>query len=578
MKSEGRVISDKLRLLLILILAAAALIVSASFAYAEEEDSLLPEDPGTVEAEDLGQADTENVDTPEEPEDGATSDEAPIEESEPVEDGQPEEGLPDTGSAEESDDALITGFVTEGGVTRYYDENGVLVTLSWIADPETGKTYFALEDGTIAAGRFLTFGSELYYALENGEIASGIFSALGSTYYAAPDTLAVKRSPGWVEENGESYYILTGGKAATGFLTTEGALYYLDGSGRLLTGFFEAGGQLRYSDPETGIVLTKVGWLEVDGERYYISAGGPVVRNMFISFGDYGFFMGSDGRLLRTAEEIKEGYGLIYVVRNEDGEIPLGWYTDPEGERYYQGRSGVLRGDVTMEGRKYRFDAETGKLVSMVGIDVSEWQGNINWNQVAADGVDLAMIRLGGRFGGSGALFADDEGISNLRGAINAGLHVGVYFYTQAVTVAEAREEARYMLAQISGLDVDFPIVIDTEEMYGGGRHNYISPSLRTSIVLAFCDEITKAGYTPMVYTSASYFEDWWLQDSRLDGILHWVAEIYGNPDAHNSCSYDGETACWQYSWEGSVRGINGDVDMNIWYLDVWDPRIKEVS
>lgn len=484
-------------------------------------------------------------------------------------------------SSEPAEDEVVSvlkGFIEIDGATYYYDENGVLLTLCWIVDQETGAVYFAGEDGALLKGQFIQMGEDVYYALEDGKIASGVFEDSGMAYYSDPETLSLQEEEGWVSQEGVSYYVIGNGVLAQGFLSIGGAAYYFGAGGGLVTGFYEVDGALRYSDPATGEAVTGSGWLEVEGERYFSDFCGRFYRNMLITFGDHGFYVGSDGRVLKTAEEILDETGLLFVVKDETGELPLGWYTDGEGFRYYQTRSGVLRGDVTMNNRKYRFDEETGKLISLVGIDVSEWQGDIDWKKVKADGIDFVFIRIGGRGGSSGEIYADDKAAENIKGALDAGLQVGVYFFTQAVNAAEGTAEARYVLQKIRGYNITFPIVIDTEELYYGGRHNWVSPAARTAAVLAFCTEIAKAGYTPMIYASAAYFEDWWLLDSQLGDILHWVAEIFADPAAHDECSYNGDVACWQYSWEGTVDGIDYDVDMNIWYMNVMMPWTRECA
>jgi len=478
----------------------------------------------------------------------------------------------------DGDSPVKTGIVEEDGCLYYYDENGELMTLCWVIDPDTGKVYFAGEDGALIAGQFIQFGDDKYFALENGEIVSGVFEDSGNMYYSDPETLTLQLEAGWTTQDGNAYYVLGNGVLATGFLNLGGTTYCFGSDGCLQTGFYEVGGQLRYSFPDTGAVITYGGWLETGGERYFADANGCFYRNRLITFGDHGFYLGSDGRVLRTPEEIMEQSGMLFVVKDESGELPLGWYTDGAGDRYYQTRTGVLRGDVVMDHRKYRFDQETGRLVSLVGIDVSEWQGDIDWARVKADGIDFVFIRIGGRGGSSGAIYNDDKAAENIRGALDAGLRVGVYFFTQAVSAAEGKAEAQYVLDRIRGYDITFPVVIDTEELFSGGRHNWISPAARTAAVLAFCTEIAKAGYIPMVYASAAYFEDWWLLDSQLGDILHWVAEIFGDPDAHNDCSYNGDVACWQYSWEGEVDGIDYPVDMNIWYMNVMMPWTRECA
>ncbi len=207
-------------------------------------------------------------------------------------------------------------------------------------------------------------------------------------------------------------------------------------------------------------------------------------------------------------------------------------------------------------GNKNSSNGNEGRVLK--GIDVSEWNGWIDWNAVKQDGIDFAFVRAGGRFAASGFLYNDYRAQDNINRAIQAGLKVGAYFFTQATTIEEAVQEANFLINAVKGFDITMPLVIDTEE-FDGGRHNYISVSERTSIVRAFCDTISEAGFDAMIYANK-----YWLMDSlymdQLSDIPVWVAEWSSN------CSYPGDYVAWQYTDSGLVNGINTYVDMNYWY------------
>lgn len=199
-------------------------------------------------------------------------------------------------------------------------------------------------------------------------------------------------------------------------------------------------------------------------------------------------------------------------------------------------------------------------VVTMKGVDVSAWQGEINWTKVKKDGIDFAIIRVGGRYGASGVIYDDEYGVANLTAAQAAGLKVGAYFYTQAINAAEGKEEAVFSMNKVKGIRLDLPLVIDTE--YASGfRHSYISVSDRTAAVGAFCEAVKASGLTPMIYASTSWLEDS-LNMSKLSEYPVWVAQW------SSKVTYGGEYDCWQYSDAGSVSGISGNVDMNIWYYN----------
>ncbi len=201
--------------------------------------------------------------------------------------------------------------------------------------------------------------------------------------------------------------------------------------------------------------------------------------------------------------------------------------------------------------------------VRIDGIDVSKFQGTINWNSVAADGIDYSIIRLGYRGYGTGKLVVDPMYETNIQGALNAGLDVGVYFFTQAITVEEAVEEANFVLEYIRGYDITMPVYIDIEEItYDVGRLDSanLNNAQRTAICDAFCDTIEAAGYEAGVYAN-KYWLTSLLNSSQLESEHHiWLANYT------NLTTYDGEYNMWQYSSTGTVNGISGNVDRNVLY------------
>lgn len=205
---------------------------------------------------------------------------------------------------------------------------------------------------------------------------------------------------------------------------------------------------------------------------------------------------------------------------------------------------------------------ENGTVVSHKGIDVSKYQGDIDWAAVASDGVEYAFVRLGLRGYGSGKLVLDEYFDQNMRGAKEAGIKTGVYFFTQAITVEEAIEEADYVLENITGYDVSYPVVFDVEMIVNDdGRANGLSQKDRTDITIAFCDRIKAAGFTPMIYGNVKCFTNL-LDMTRLNDYEKWYA-FY---DDYMYMPY--EVGIWQYTEKGKVAGINTGVDLNISYKE----------
>ena len=198
---------------------------------------------------------------------------------------------------------------------------------------------------------------------------------------------------------------------------------------------------------------------------------------------------------------------------------------------------------------------------SRMGIDVSEFQGeSIDWKKVKASGVEFVIIRLGYRaYGESGALVLDAMYEKNIKGALDAGLDVGVYFFSQAISASEAVEEASMAVKLARQYGINMPIAIDSEYANGGaGRADGLSKSARTDITIAFCNTVANAGYKPMVYASKSWFSDH-LDVSRFPSSYRiWVAHYA------KTCGYTGRYDIWQNTSKGSVDGVKGNVDMNI--------------
>ncbi len=201
---------------------------------------------------------------------------------------------------------------------------------------------------------------------------------------------------------------------------------------------------------------------------------------------------------------------------------------------------------------------ENGVVTSHKGIDVSKYQGKIDWQAVKEDGVEYAFIRLGLRGYESGKIVADEYYKQNMRGANDAGVKAGVYFFTQAITEEEAIEEAEFVIENLADYDVPYPVVMDVEMITSGdGRANNLSMEERTKICIAFCETIKNAGYTPMIYGNIKCFVKM-LDMTQLENYEKWYA-FY---DDYMYFPYD--VSVWQYSESGSVKGIKGDVDLNI--------------
>lgn len=240
------------------------------------------------------------------------------------------------------------------------------------------------------------------------------------------------------------------------------------------------------------------------------------------------------------------------IIATEEPTEEESWPTEPLVELNPYG---------TMD---FQYDGRYLKLLegeSITGIDVSAHQGAIDWEKVAASGVDFAMIRLAYRGYGTGKIANDIYAQDNLEGAAEAGLKLGIYFFSQATSVEEAIEEANYVLRKMGGHDVTMPVVFDWEHVgVDDARTNDIyDKRLLTDCALAFLQTIEEAGYWPMIYFNTSQSRNLFYLD-ELEEYDFWLA-LYSN-----RMTFPYKVKMWQYTCTGKVPGVQGDCDINIFF------------
>ncbi len=237
-----------------------------------------------------------------------------------------------------------------------------------------------------------------------------------------------------------------------------------------------------------------------------------------------------------------------------------GWQTLNGKLYFYNSEGKAVTGEQVIQGAKYTF-ASDGSLVTgsgTMGIDVSKWNGTIDWNAVKNSGVSYVIIRCGYRGSSKGALIQDPKYEANIKGATAAGLKVGVYFFTQAINEVEAVEEASMVLESVKKYKISYPIFLDVES--SGGRADSLDKDTRTKIIKTFCETIRNAGYTPGVYANKNWLTNK-MNASELSSYKIWLAQYAATP------TYTGKFDMWQYKDTGKVSGISGNVDLNISYL-----------
>ena len=256
---------------------------------------------------------------------------------------------------------------------------------------------------------------------------------------------------------------------------------------------------------------------------------------------------------------IKEaGDGYYYIIsRCNDLYLDVASADTRDGNNIH-----VFQGNGTLA-QKFKFkETEVERLYN--GIDVSEFNGDINWSLVQQT-QDFAIIRVGYRGYLRPRIVMDEKFIQNIKGAQSVGLSCGIYFFSQAITEAEAIEEANWVADTISVYSIKYPVVLDSEWSNGShnGRADYLTKQERTKVAKAFLDTIKNRGYMPMLYANPDWLYNY-IDASQFSSYDLWLAHYTGSIDIPSY--YSGTYTMWQYTSEGNVNGVNGNVDRNVCY------------
>ncbi|MCM1211796.1 MAG: glycoside hydrolase family 25 protein [Blautia sp.] len=214
--------------------------------------------------------------------------------------------------------------------------------------------------------------------------------------------------------------------------------------------------------------------------------------------------------------------------------------------------------------RKY---TENGKKISQVGVDISKHSGAVNFKSMKSAGIDFVIIRLGARGYGTGQISLDDNYVEHMEAAIEAGLGIGVYFYSQAINQEEAVQEANFVIQNLEAYKahISYPVAFDMENVANDqARIDGLSREDKTTIAVAFLDGVQAAGYIPMVYGN----KEWLIKNvdlSKLQNYDVWLSEDQAIPD------YPYLYTMWQYTTTGTVNGVSGDANLNLCFVNYSD-------
>lgn len=303
----------------------------------------------------------------------------------------------------------------------------------------------------------------------------------------------------------------------------------------------------------------------IQEEGYYtVSEADEMVNDAY----EGGYESAKQEVLESVKQQLESGTGITTTVRSmfpdqilisKDGRyyfvpidktLSLNSFTDTD---FAKNTSGILE-----------YTGSDAAVLGTLGIDVSKFQGEIDWEKVADSGVEYVFIRVGNRGTSTGKIVEDDYFISNIEGALSAGIEVGVYFFSSAINEDEALEEAKFVLDAIEPYEVTYPVVIDIERPDSSDyRTQNVSQEQMTDIARTFCDTVKGSGYTPMIYGNNESFA-LMLDMSKIEDIDKWIA-FYSVP-----LYFPYEFSVWQYSASGRIDGINGEVDLNICVKKGW--------
>ena len=446
----------------------------------------------------------------------------------------------------------VQGGVISGTITAKSDNEAVAVVT-------VGKT----ENGTAT----ITVTPK---AAGTAKITIGILEADGKTQAALTQVLTVTVGNGAVTLNKTTLSVLAG---STGEITgtvnstnTNAKITVTSSNEKVATA--TASGTVADGKTTVKIVVTGVGAGTATITVKHTD-GGVATFTVTVGSKDNKLFSTDKKQLyvLRDGNYVEATYADYYnasvttfYVKSQGTVKYTGWQTINGKLYYYDAGGKYVTGEQVIQGAKYTFASDGSLIVGngAFGIDVSKWNGTIDWNAVRNSGVNYVIIRCGYRGSSTGALVVDPKFEANIKGATAAGIKVGVYFFSQAVNNSEAVEEASMVLELIKNYKISYPVFLDVEA--SGGRADGISVAARTDVIKTFCQTIQNSGYTAGVYANKNWLTTK-IDTSKLNQYKIWLAQYASTP------TYTGRYDMWQYKSTGKVTGISGDVDLNWSYL-----------
>ena len=263
----------------------------------------------------------------------------------------------------------------------------------------------------------------------------------------------------------------------------------------------------------------------------------------------------NESSLNRDADNDKEGKEGYIAVTDEKGT-----------KKYYEVIESLPKNDYDFENcllnENGKLSYKDNKREAIRGVDLSKYNGTVDFAKLKEAGVGFAMLRLGSRGYGTGKIALDEKFVEYAQNAQLAGIQIGAYFYSQAINEAEAIEEANYIVGAVSGFNVKYPIAIDIEKVSGDeARTDKLTSKERTSIVKSFCDAVKGYGYKPVIYADKNMLVAG-LELEELADYDVWLS------DDHTPTDYPYRFSMWQYDKKGVIDGITGDIDLDLSFIN----------
>ena len=408
-----------------------------------------------------------------------------------------------------NDNAMRTGMFMIDGYTYYFDESGVMQT----GMHQLGEDHYYFDEQGRKSSGFKTIDGNTYFFSRSNDNAmrTGMFMIDGYTYYF--DEFG-KMQTGWYEENNQKYYFNSDGKKARGFTTIEGNTYFFS---RVLDNFM------------------RTGWILIDGHMYY--------------------FDQTTG-IMCIGENTIEGVNYIF---SKNGKLQDGFTTDIAGNVRYYFPDGTYANDwITITGKKYFFNSlgiMVGENVKKV-IDVSSYQGDIDWERVVKEGqIDGVILRIA-----AGCEKEDIKLAYNVKELKRLGVPYGIYIYSYAENYFEGKLYAQFTVDVIKKYELNptLGIYLDLES---NNVTSYMGITEYENVTRAYLETMKIHGYENItkIYTYKNYAETA-LNSEYLRNLITWIAQY------NHFCTYDGYYNAWQYSSSEKIAGIKGNVDVSVWY------------